>query len=271
MYASNIPDYADLSAFLDATHENEELADEVVELVEYCKEIGPTAAMCQLSEECEQELENEEEHEEEEEMEISEQDPFTQEDWSFAQAFCNPEVLFQNLFLRLNEFTHEKLSCLSGIEWSMQLYCTPNFWKTIQKSESSKDLSLYLRPVNAMLVMPDGRVVLVSAYELDKLLPEWWVASSQSPKAILQHVSTANAGQGFGRDSIAIAPDEVLTLVKLFRGYVQYSEQQQQVLVETLRRVPEAHLIVQELLHMRSRLGFFSRSDLENISSSLHL
>jgi hypothetical protein len=152
----------------------------------------------------------------------------------------------------------------------MQLNCTPNFWRTIQKAESSRDLSLYLRPVNAMLVMPDGRVVLVSAYELDKLLPEWWVASSQSPKAILQHVSTANAGQGFGRDSITI-PDEVLTLVKLFRGYVQYSERQQQVLAETLRHVPEAHLIVQELLHMRSRLGCFRRSDLENISSSLHL
>ncbi len=83
-------------------------------------------------------------------------------------------------------------------------------------------------------------------------------------------VSTTNAGQGFGRVSVAIS-DEVLTLVKLFRGYVQYSEQQKRSLVETLRRVPQSHLVVQELLCMRSRLGFFSRSDLEDISSRLHL
>jgi hypothetical protein len=158
-----------------------------------------------------------------------------------------------------------KLTCLSVIEWSDKLYCTPNFWKTIQAAESNDDLSLYLRPVNAMLVMPDGRVVLVSAYELDKLklLPEWWVASSQNPKAILQHLFTSVTGQGFGRDSVTI-PNEVLTLVKLFRGYVQYSEQQKKVLVAKLRRVPQTHLVVQELLCMRSRLGFFNRSDLEN-------
>jgi hypothetical protein len=70
--------------------------------------------------------------------------------------------------------------------------------------------------------------------------------------------------------SIAI-PDELLPLVKLFRGHVQYSEQQKKVLVETLRGVPESYLVVQELLYMRSRLGFFSRSDIENISSRLHL
>jgi hypothetical protein len=156
-----------------------------------------------------------------------------------------------------------KLTCLSVIEWSDKLYCTPNFWKTIQAAESNDDLSLYLRPVNAMLVMPDGRVVLVSAYELDKLLPEWWVASSRNPKSILQHLFTSVGGHGFGRDSVTI-PDEVLTLVKLFRGYVQYSEPQKKVLVAKLRRVPQAHLVVQELLCMRSRLGFFNRSDLEN-------
>jgi predicted CopG family antitoxin len=106
--ASSIPDYADLSEFLDATHENEELSDEVEELVKYCKEIGQgmaTAAMGQLSEECEQEVENEVEEEEEAEIEIAKQDPFAQEDWSFHQAFFNPELLFQNLFLRLKEFT----------------------------------------------------------------------------------------------------------------------------------------------------------------------
>jgi hypothetical protein len=49
-----------------------------------------------------------------------------------------------------------------------------------------------------MLIMPDGRVGLVSAYELDKLLPEWWVASSQNPKAVLQHVCLdSKRGTGF--------------------------------------------------------------------------
>jgi hypothetical protein len=67
------------------------------------------------------------EHEEEEEIELPKQDPFAQEDWSFVQAFSNPEKLFQNLFLQLKEFTHDKISSLSGIERSLELYCTPNF------------------------------------------------------------------------------------------------------------------------------------------------
>lgn len=121
-----------------------------------------------------------------------------------------------------------------------------------------------------MLVMPSTfKVELISAYELDKLLPYWWTASSEKPKAILQHLFTANVGQGFGGDSVVI-PDEVLTSLKLFRGYVKFSEPQKEILSKVLRHVPESHLVVQELLNMRGRLSYFHRSDLEVISSKLH-
>jgi hypothetical protein len=290
MYAHHVPAYTDLNTFLDATNENEAVSDNVKELIVYCKSVGQGSAIDsstgQLSQECEQELEEECNEEEFEEREIPKQEPAAQEDWSYAEAFSHPENLFRTLFIPLKHLIDTKLQCLSVISWSDNIYCTPNFWKTIQAADSCADLSCYLRPVNAMLVMPSAdtsvlnrvvfnrvaynRVVLISSYELDKLLPVWWSTSSQNPKVILQHLFTTNVGRCFGKESLAI-PDEVLTFVKLFRGYVQYSEPQREVLSKILRRVPESYLVVQELLCMRGRLGFFNRSDLEAISSMLHL
>ena len=59
------------------------------------------------------------------------------------------------------------------------------------------------------------------------------------------------------------SPDKFLRFIKLFRGYVQYSEPLREVLSKILRRVLELYLVVQKLLCVRSKLAFFNRSDLE--------
>jgi hypothetical protein len=270
MYASALPHHASFSDYLDAHHENEKLSKPVEELVTYCKEIGTGASgSSRLSEECEQELEHEVEQEEEEERSDARQDPYAQIDWAFETAFSNPESLFGTLFVSIKYFIRDKLNILSGISWSPQLNATHNFLKTMQTMDPAQQMSLYLRPVNAMLVIPDGRIVFLSAYELDKLLPLWWREGKKSPKAFLQHLYTSVSKEGFGRDDVSI-PDEVMAYVKLFRGYVQYEEPEQSVLTESLGRLQGSELVVQDLLGLRSRLSHFDRSDLERVSAKVY-
>lgn len=267
MYGRRIPEYQDLGTFLDATCEVESLTREVKELRDYCERMGQGVhlGVAQLSEECEQELENDEECEEEEELEIAKQEPYAQIDWLFEDAFLRPDYLFESFFTPLKIFVRQRLNSLIAIEWSDKLYCTPNFWQTSLSSNAAKDLSSFLRPVNAMLVTHDGKVVLISAYELDKLLPIWWRVGRQKPKAVLQHLCTSGYVEGFGCDSMAVPP-QVLTFIKLFRGYVQYSTEEKALLEKVLGRIPRSHEVIQQLLSMRSRLGHFDRSDLEMIS-----
>jgi hypothetical protein len=270
LYASPLCQYEDFGEFLDASHETHETSDQKSELVSYCKDIGKSTSVYKscLTQECERELEHEMEEEEEEEIQLAKHNPYTQIDWEdFALAFQKPEHLFQTLFLSLKQFIREKLHGLSSIEWSDKLYCTPNFCRTIQKAESSKDLSLYLRLVNPMLVLGDGRVVLISMYELDKLLPHWW--SAKNPKAVLRHLSlSVRSGLGFGNETIEI-PANVMPSIKLFRGYVDYSEQELTALSGMFKKVVSPRSTVEELLFMRNRLTYFEQSDLDGFSFSL--
>jgi len=90
-----------------------------------------------------------------------------------------------------------RLFHLQQAKWSGKLFCTRKFWNTIQEWNPSTDISLYLQPVGPLLVLADGRVVLISCYELESLLPHWWreIASQKAnvlkkgkPKVCLQHL-----------------------------------------------------------------------------------
>lgn len=272
MYGGPISDFADLSEYLDSTYEKEQdTTGNIQELVEYCKDIDGrmSVSVGRLSEECEQELEHEEEFEEQEELELARENPFAQEQWRWSQAFTDPESLFSSYFVTLRDFVRTNLRELSSIKWrSDQIFCSPNFCNTIRDSLKGKvinNMSLYARPVNAMLVLPDGRLALLSGYELDNLLPYWWKVCKRKPKAVLQHLYTAVSGKGFGHDSVAV-PTNTLTRVKLFRGYVQYSERERRALAKILQGVPKRKEVVQRLLSIRSRQGYFDCSDLETVA-----
>jgi hypothetical protein len=271
MYAGHITEYESLSCFFDASHEIENaLSGERLDLRDYCCDIGDGLVVRSgnLGEECEREVENEAENEEEEELEVDRQDPYTQEDWGYAAAFENPSSLFGSVFIPLSEFISRRLEAVSSIQWSSKVYCTSNFWKTVLNSESSANLSFYLRPVNAFLVMRDHRVVLISAYELDKLLPHWWGVSPRrraEPKCTIQHLFTTTTGTGFGYDQRVI-PVDILASIKLFRGSVKFTKDEMKELQKMfLSLSPRA--VIQELLFMRDRLSFFERSDLDDFAT----
>jgi hypothetical protein len=264
MYKGPLSDYDDIRHFLEAKHETVELSRGVRKLVDHCSSIGEglQAHYGKLSEECEREVEEEVEIQEEEEIELPRQIPYTQIDWEFAVAFSSPKELFGNLFKPLTAFINSNLQNIAQIQWSKKLFCTENFWRTIQQSNSTKDFSMYLRPVDGMLVMPDGRVVLISAYEADNLLPYWWNVTT--PKCMLRHLFTSVSEHGFGREDIGVST-EVLTSVKLFRGYVQFSKEEIIELKKMFRGLSRG-LLITELLFMRGRLKYFDRSDLDDFA-----
>ena len=81
-------------------------------------------------------------------------------------------------------------------------------------------------------------------------------------------ISLVNSGKALGNDDIAIGPD-VLTSVKLFRGYVQFTKQQTAFLSDMFQSV-HARPIILSLLALRHRTRYFDRSDLDDFASGAY-
>jgi hypothetical protein len=255
--------------------EMESTSNEFKQLMAYCKMIGQDLHVEAggVNQECERELEEELEEENEQEVETIQKNPFSQTKWDFS-APTSPRYinLFGSVFHQLTKFVANCLSDVKQIRWSHDLYITTNFWKTVQGSLLVTDMSSYLRLVNSMLVFQDGRVVLVSLYELDQLLPHWWKAASRSkqlPCFVAQLSRVSQPGKprfGFAQDAI---PTGVMTSVKLFCGMVQYSDEEREVLKVMLKDTPKPRLIVEKILMKRHQLLYFERSNLEALCDSI--
>ena len=279
--------YDDFASFIDAQHESHSYQTSTAraETIEYCKTIGSGMPVhsTKLSQECERELE--EEVLCEMEFKYTTQSPFAQEDWDYEKAFTDPQSLFgRNIFTPLHSFvgTHllannKGVEQFSAIKWSPKLHCTSNFFKTISSCGPSDDLSNYLRLVNAMLVLQDGSVVLISAYELDKLLPYWWRSSPQRKRlresgkktaASLQHLfqydgDSLKPNLKLGSEEIEICA-AVLASIKLFSGSVKFSDKALRELKKAFCNVRDRQGLILRFLGMRDRVCFFDRSSLDD-------
>jgi hypothetical protein len=129
-------------------------------------------------------------------------------------------------------------------------------------------LALYQRLVDAMLVLKDGRVVLVSQYELEQLLPHWWNICTMPKKAVLRQLCLLGRPdhESFGNERSIPVPGHILSCIKLFRGYVDFTQDEFQALSTMFRKVSSRRSTIKELLSMRSRLTYFDRSQLEKFS-----
>lgn len=277
MYGGAVSEFSNFAEYLDQTQTIETATQKTdqkqgqKDLVKYCTELGKGLSVRgdSLTQECERELEREMEEEEEEEMEVANLHPYGQENWPYELAFRRPAAFFDVLFQPLSAFVDRKLPLVAGINWSKNVYCTPNFWKTVENASNCNDLSPYLRLVDPMLVLPDGRVVLVSVYELNELLRYWW--NTTKPKAVLKHFSLVvhehDLGVGgYGKGDDMVLSDEVTASIKLVRGDVSYTEGEQQCLQLMFEDIESPRATIENLLHFRDRLPFFRDSDLDRFS-----
>jgi hypothetical protein len=275
MYSGLRSRYPTFAAYFDATFEVSKLSEAEIKLAEYCKDLGDIQVDTgMLSGECEQELEHEAENEVEQETEKPREEPAGQTDWDYVKAFTDPNALIASgVFVSLRSFCADRLPKIAGIDWDAHIFCSTNFCNTIVRSYN--DLSPFARHVSAMLVTHDNRVLLLSLYETDKLLPRWWKCqeewSSTRPRpATLRHLFLADDRVGFGRGDDDKLPPKVLASVKLFRGHVGFfsssddnDRQQMDHVREAFGHIPEPRAVALDLLHMRHRLGYYDRSDLE--------
>lgn len=272
LYQSPVEKNRDFLEYLDAhTEVQVDSSDHYKHLVSHCREVGKGLLVESdgFGQECERELEEVLEEEKQQENETIVKRPSAQTPWDFSLPMNgNFESLFGAIFHLLQDFVRTKLPNLVEIEWSCNLYCTLNFWKTIEESFSCNDMSLYMRLVNPMLVFKDGRVVLVTLFELDELLPHWWMArnNKRGTPSSIEHLSRViNPSQktfGLTLHSVSV---EVLTSIKLFCGMVDYTTEEKQVLSSMFRNVPRVRLTVERLLEKRHRLLHLERSDLEAV------
>jgi hypothetical protein len=143
-----------------------------------------------LGEECERELEREEEQEEEVERQVPRVAAASEEDWDYSKALdaTSLQDLVQQTGLKLLplKYLAAKLQpeSMGAIRWSPQVFCTRNFALAIQQPAGGGALNEYLRPVDALLLLPgsekDGpegpSVLLLSERECNALLELQWQA-----------------------------------------------------------------------------------------------
>jgi hypothetical protein len=173
------------------------------------------------------------------------------------------------------------------IPWSQAVFCTSNFRSTLLGPAPQKE---YLRPVRAMLLFPQGQVLLVSEREADALLELLWQARPGGGAAagavpLLQSLSYAKlAFEGAGIVPVAprlacsvsahawhVSPGRacaqasapVLVTLQLFDGDTMYGTLlQRRELQRLMRRRLEA---AQELTGMRGKQSLLPRSHLERV------
>ncbi|CAB9519066.1 Protein of unknown function (DUF3645) [Seminavis robusta] len=258
LYGDAVKKFQSMGSYLDATIESVDDFSEDVEILDkYCRNIGDKANVkaSQLAEECERELEEEEEEEEEEEREVEVMSPCSEIDWDFSSAFSG-RPLGTELFKVRDDVDLD-------INWSCKLLCTRNYLRTVTIGSSRK---FYLRPVNAFLRFPDGRIVLISDYEAENLLPHWWQVQHSSPEVKLGHLALASRKIWLGGDEMMLRNNVfTMTSAKVFRGYVNFEEDEQKVLGKLFVK-GKARSSIAMLLELRHRIRFLERSDLDEFA-----
>ncbi|CAB9529821.1 Protein of unknown function (DUF3645) [Seminavis robusta] len=259
LYGDAVKKFQSMGSFLDATIESvDDFSKHSADLVKYCRNIGDKTAVeaSQLSEECERELEEEREEEAEEEKEVEVMSPCTENDWDYASAFSGKPLGTELLKVR------DAVNL--DINWSCKLLCTRNYLATVMRIKSRQ---FYLRPVNAFLCFPDGSIVLISDYEADKLLPHWWKVQQSSPNVKLQHLTLASRRIWLGGDEVNSPSILTKTSAKLFRGYVNFPEDEKQVMNKLFVKGHTRSSII-KLLELRHRVRYLDRSDLDDFLST---
>eukprot|EP00887_Chlorella_sp_A99_P004660 scaffold4.g4660.t1 len=140
-----------------------------------------------LGEECERELEREEEEEEEVECEVPRVTAREEVDWSYAKVLdaSSVEELRSRTGLALLPLrglaARLEPGAVGALAWSGRLFCTPNFANAVELPAGGGSPGEYLRPVDALLLLPAGgadgeapAAVLVSEREANGLLEQLW-------------------------------------------------------------------------------------------------
>ncbi|CAJ1961699.1 unnamed protein product [Cylindrotheca closterium] len=275
MYSKSIVQNQSFHEYLDS--DGEVVSTEsafLQDVTEYARSIGKEVEVAATSgaEECEKEVHSESEQDEEREVAVTSQSPRSQEDWDYWLLFNEPQRLFLSHFHQLSDLIEEYgVTEMNAIQWSKKIFCTPNFWETIEKAKECSGVSPFLRLVDPLVIFPDGRVVLISLYELNNLLPLWW-GLSDKPNVSIDHVFQLSCDcPSLGQWSLPVSIETLVSL-KLFRGDVKFGLEEEKVILRQMLHDLERPVdSMKQLVSTRNRLSRYEKSDLSDIAYLLSL
>ena len=247
--------------------------------------------------ECERELENEKEIEQEIQRQIPRQNPAVPKAWPFNTVLSvdSPEQLNPAIgVLSLRNAVHLRLNPdLSSIDWDLcRIFVTQNFIETVTSQDDTrlKDLSDYMKTVDAVLVFRSGDCLLVSEWEADKILEILWKVdrSSEGSSCSVSMCSVSYLLKA--ADSNWASPPELLVprrsqldlkmgfcplphtlaALSLFSGGTMFAKRScKRALMEMLHHLPGGKRVALLLPMFRGRPHMIARSDLDEICSDL--
>ncbi|CAM9452387.1 unnamed protein product [Ectocarpus fasciculatus] len=146
--------------------------------------------------ECEREMELEQEEEEEVERQIAKMVPRKEVDWDYAAVLSArpPSEIVDMAKVRLRQW----IGISSAGSSAKTVSCTGNFLFGTARMSSIDD---YLRPVDAVLVLANGDVTLLSEREANGVLLARGQRTTARPTAKLVHLSYAGVEEGESRIS----------------------------------------------------------------------
>ena len=251
--------------------------DIVSRAVEYGSNTHVTASS--LDEECERELEQEEEQEEEIELEVPRREPRHESDWNVAALASRAVLLARSgagaISLADAVTSHLRPSELAAIAWHPDVWVTANFMRTLAPPDGASaddkrdDLSLYQRPVDALLRLPDGGVLLLSDREAETLLADHWMAGGRGagPPPLLHHTYARDArGASLiapGGGGAAALPDAHAAALQLLNGETTLGGEERVAAATAMLGSAQARGAALRLPVLRGNAHLLARSDLE--------
>lgn len=174
-------------------------------------------------EECERELEREQEKEEEKEVELLPVKARHEAVWDFAAAIkCKSLEELAAVIGELSSLRSAARTVAAGghtlarLPWSEDIWCTQNF---LYATHAGRPLNNHMRPLDAMLRLPDKQLVLLSEHETDGILQALYDADVRqasglspvsraedwAPRPYLVHLSYLGQAWEKGLSSVPLA------------------------------------------------------------------
>lgn len=250
---------------------------------------GFTVMNSGVDEECERELEREVEKEEEAEWMEARMTPRQETDWTYEGIFTkdSPTEVDAEV-LKLADATHRWAPGLNveKVNWSNQVFCTENFFKTI----IAQQLDNFLRIPDCFVSFPSGEKLLLSDREAHFVLasfPNWQANYCQRKKEYhFGHCvfESDNREVIFLRKSShrqcnsKILSFKDASSVKLFNGECTYQGDYRQALkgmlsIDDSKIVPDTQILRMcepiRLIEARAKTHDFDRSDLQKVCNEI--
>eukprot|EP00037_Helgoeca_nana_P031742 m.409107 g.409107 ORF g.409107 m.409107 type:complete len:3050 (+) comp28456_c0_seq1:346-9495(+) len=239
---------------------------------------GTEVFVSPLDEECEREVEQEQEMEREVEVELPSREPRAETDFGLQQFSCT-ELLRRGDISSLATWVGkesvmgplaDKLSAISWVrtEVGLTVCATQNFIETVTMGRG-EDLHQHLRPIDAMLCLEDG-IVLLSDREADVVLENVWAGSHSYQLLHKAFVCPKRPPQDLQNKGGGVVSDHTVAQLQLFDGDTMFGDPDRCPgdrcqAVKDMLRTPTACEAALHLPEIRGRERDIKKSDLEKL------